>query len=144
MSKGGRADLLAVCLVSNPLVQVKGGLQLRANQNENELLYVAAKAGHADVCKLLMDPAVAGIEFRALANSVNSYALREAAYGGHADVCKLLMDPEVAGVEFRARANSVNSWVLRLAANAGHADVCKLLMDPAVAGIEYPSVLYVT
>jgi hypothetical protein len=137
MAKGGRADLLAVCLVPNPHVQVEGGLQLRANQNDSHLLYVAAKASHADVCKLLMDPEVAGIEFRARANSSNSWALRAAAHEGHADVCKLLMDPEVAGIEFRAQANFSDSRALWSAAHAGHADVCKLLMDPEVSGIEF-------
>ena len=137
MAKGGRADLLAVCLVSNPLVQVQGTLQFRANQNENNLLYVGAKAGHADVCKLLMDPAVAGLEFRSKANYSDSRALWAAAKEGHADVCKLLMDPVAAGLEFRAQANSSDSWALLVGANAGHADVCKLLMDPEVAGIEY-------
>ena len=136
MAKGGRADLLAVCLVSNPLVQLKG-VQLRANQNENKLLYVAAKAGHADVCKLLMDPEEAGLEFRARANSSYSLALVEAANEGHSDVCKLLMVPQVVGLEYRALANSSDSSALWAAAKAGHTDVCKLLMDPEVAGMEF-------
>ena len=71
---------------------------------------------------------MAGLEFRARANSSDSRALWAAAKAGHADVCKLLMDPEVAGIEFRARANSRDSRALRVAAKAGHADVCKLLM----------------
>ena len=49
-----------------------------------------------------MDPAVAGLKFRARANSSDSWALWEAANEGHADVCKLLMDPAVAGLEYRA------------------------------------------
>ena len=46
------------------------------------------------------DPAVAGIEFRARANSRNSRSLGAAAKEDHADVCTLLMDPEAAGVQF--------------------------------------------
>jgi len=66
-------------------------LRARANSVDSRALREAAKAGHADVCKLLMDTAVTGIEFRARANSVESRALRAAAKAGHADVCKLLM-----------------------------------------------------
>jgi len=53
---------------------------------------------------------VAGLEFRALANSVNSCALREAAKAGHTDVCLLLMDPEAAGPEYRAIVNLDSKW----------------------------------
>jgi hypothetical protein len=81
-----------------------------------------------------MDPEVAGLEYRARANSRDSRALLAAAKAGHTDVCKLLMDPEVAGHEYWARANSRDNRALREAANAGHADVCNLLMDPEVAG----------
>jgi hypothetical protein len=48
-----------------------------------------------------MDPEVAGLEFRALANSSESMALWAAAKAGHGDICLLLMDPAVAGLEFR-------------------------------------------
>ena len=65
---------------------------------------------YADVCKLLMDPAVAGPESRTQANSSESKALGADATAGHAIVCKLLMDPVVAGLKFRARVNSDNSW----------------------------------
>jgi hypothetical protein len=41
------------------------------------------------------DPEVAGIEYRARANSRDSWALWAAAKAGHADVCKLLVDPTV-------------------------------------------------
>ena len=59
-----------------------------------------------------MDPAVAGLEFRALANSSDNWALREAAKEGHADVYKMLMDPEAAGPEYTAIVNLDSTWVL--------------------------------
>ena len=68
-------------------------------------MWASSKEEHFDVCKLLIDPAVAGPESRARANSSDSKVLCEAAMAGHANVCKLLMDRAGAGLEYRARAN---------------------------------------
>ena len=80
----------------------RSGIEFRAivgaNSRDSWALWAAAYGGHADVCKLLMDPEVAGVEFRARADSNDRRALWEAAKAGHADVCKLLMDLAVAGL----------------------------------------------
>jgi len=51
-----------------------------ANNSDSRALRVDATA-HANVCKLLMDPSVAGLEYTSRANSDNIWPLRVAAKG---------------------------------------------------------------
>jgi len=100
----------------------------------NAALKEAAKNGHVDVCKALMDPAIAGKTTFAVARDGNSAALKRAAENGHLDVCKALMDPAIAGKTTFAVARHMKSLALYRTAENGHLDVCKALMDPALAG----------
>ncbi|CAE7566614.1 invs-b [Symbiodinium sp. CCMP2592] len=90
-------------------------------------LHMAARAGHAQVCRLLLDHRL----FTA-ANAVDcdgQTALHHAAAAGHDDVCKLLMDHEsftaVDAVDVFGRT------ALHHAARGGHAPVASVLLTEA-------------
>jgi ankyrin repeat protein len=91
--------------------------------DKNNLL-LAAKDGHIDIVKLLIDK---GADVNA--KSSNGWtALMLASETGYIDIAKLLIDK---GADVNAKSS--NGWTaLMLASKAGHIDIVKLLIDKGV------------
>jgi len=79
----------------------------RANSRDSRALWAAAKAGHADVCKLLMDPAVAGIEFRAIVEQVFIH------YPQTFQQCVQFAQAKISLRESNNSRCSINIWIMR-------------------------------
>ena len=79
----------------------------RANSNNSRALRAAAKEGHADVCKLLMDPAVAGIEFRAIVEQVFIH------YPQTFQQCVQFAQAKISLRESNNSRCSINIWIMR-------------------------------
>ena len=107
--------------VCNVLINQHGALVNKVHALNETPLSAAAKRGHADVCKFLLDHS-------AIVDSTDTSEqtpLHLAATRGHSDVCDLL-------INFGASVNKVdnsNKTALWRAADGGHVDVCNLLMD---------------
>jgi ankyrin repeat protein len=88
-------------------------------------LHLAAKLGHAEVCRMLME-AGAAVD----AKTDKQYTpLHLAASTGSIEVCRMLME---AGAAVGAQDDH-QSTPLHLAAKLGHAEVCRMLMEAGAA-----------
>ena len=83
--------------------------------DDDYALYQAAKNGHLEVTKLLL-------EYRADVHADDDYALCLASSNGHVDVVKLLLE---SGANVHARAD----YALRFASGKGHLEVVRLLLE---------------
>ena len=84
-------------------------------------LHIAAKNGHTEIVKLLLDKSSCRDSRRANIHAGNDLALRWAAMNGRTETVKLLLD----------RGAYIHTWdneALRLAVNYGHTETAKLLL----------------
>ncbi len=86
----------------------------------NDALVRAARAGHADTVKELLQSSVTNVETR---DEAGNTALIEAAHNGHNDVVRALL---IARADVRAR-NLNGKTALMLASEGGHSETIQLL-----------------
>lgn len=114
-SRYGTTAIVEVLLDQN-----RGNIEARDKEGETPLI-LAARGGHADTVRLLLDKG-ATIDAR---TKHNSTALHMAADGGHENIARLLLEK---GAMVDAKTN-YDSTPLLLSANDGHEDVVRLLLD---------------
>ena len=90
----------------------------------NCALHFAARYGHTDAVKFLLERNAELVKIKNDANTCEKTALHEAAEGGHLEVIKLLL-------QFKAEVDAQDRWgstALHIAAETGHAGVLEQLI----------------
>jgi ankyrin repeat protein len=100
---------------------LEAGIDVNARLLGERPLHAAARAGHADAVRLLLDR---GADAQIATNEARQMPLHMAALNGHRDVAAALLD---AGVAVDPKADN-DATPLHMAADKGHLDVVRLLV----------------